>query len=68
MATGRYHNRLRLLASCRNAVYGKKAVRLTFSDNGLAPKTIAAMAYQTDTWAATFICWEECPSAHQTSG
>jgi hypothetical protein len=25
------------------------------------------MAYQTDTWAATLICCEECPSAHQTS-
>jgi hypothetical protein len=53
------------LASCRNAMYSRKAVRLTFSDIGFAPNTMAAMAYQTDTCAATLICCDEWPKAHQ---
>ena len=30
------------------------------------PKTMAAIAYHTDTCAATLICCEECPNAHHT--
>ncbi len=41
-------------------------MRLTFSDMGLAPNTMAAIAYQTETCAATLICCEECPNAHHT--
>ena len=46
-------------------MYIRNAIRLIFSDSGFAPKTIAAMAYQTATWAATLICCDECPIAHQ---
>jgi len=41
-------------------------VRDTFSDIGLAPNTIAAIAYHTDTCAATLICCELWPKAHHT--
>jgi len=40
-------------------------MRLTFSDIGLAPKTMAAIAYHTATCAETLICCEGCPSPHQ---
>ncbi|MNC87490.1 hypothetical protein D3C83_32190 [compost metagenome] len=40
-------------------------MRLTFSDIGLAPNTIAAIAYQTATCALTLTCCEEWPKAHQ---
>src|SRR5690606_628884 len=46
-------------------MYSRKAPRLTRSDMGLAPKAIAATAYQIEMWAATLICWDEWPSAHQ---
>ena len=42
-------------------------MRLTFSDSGLAPSTIAAIAYQTATWAETLICCDECPMPHHTT-
>ncbi len=48
-------------------MYIRKAPRLTFSDSGLAPSTMAAIAYQTATWAATLICCEEWPMPHQIS-
>ncbi len=48
-------------------MYIRNAMRLTFSDSGLAPSTMAAMQYQTATWADTLICCEECPMAHQTT-
>ena len=48
-------------------MYIRNAVRLTFSDSGLTPSVSAAIAYQTATWAATLICWDECPMPHQTS-
>ena len=48
-------------------MYIRNAVRLTFSDNGLAPTTRAAIAYQIATWAETLICWDECPMPHQTN-
>ena len=41
-------------------------MRDTFSDIGLAPNTTPAIAYQTETWAATLICCELWPNAHQT--
>jgi len=37
----------------------QKAVRLTFSEIGFAPSTIAPIAYQTATCAETLICWDE---------
>ncbi len=40
----------------------------TRSDIGLAPNTIAAIAYQTATCAATLICCDEWPNAHQIVG
>src|SRR5688572_32414849 len=46
-------------------MYSRKAVRLTFSDSGLAPNTIAATAYHTATCALTLTCCEEWPKAHQ---
>ena len=45
----------------------KKAVRLTFSLNGLAPTRSAAVRYQSDTCAETLICCEEWPIAHHTT-
>src|SRR5690606_40330944 len=54
-------------ASCRNRMYMKKAVRLTFSERGLAPTTMAPIAYQIETWAETLICWLEWPMPHQTT-
>src|SRR3990167_2213108 len=53
------------LASCRNRMYSRKAPRLTRSDIGLAPKAIAATAYQIEMCAATLICCDEWPKAHQ---
>ena len=46
-------------------MYSRKAPRLTRSDIGLAPKAIAAIAYQIEMCAATLICCDECPNAHQ---
>ena len=47
-------------------MYIRNAMRLTFSDSGLAPKTIAAIAYQTATRARlTLICCDEWPMPHQ---
>ncbi len=46
-------------------MYMRNAMRLTFSDSGLAPKVIAAMAYQIATCADTLICCDEWPMAHQ---
>ena len=40
-------------------------MRLTFSDMGFAPNTIAPTAYQTAMCAATLICCDECPMPHQ---
>src|SRR5690242_3267520 len=48
-------------------MYIRKAVRLTFSLNGLAPTRSAAIRYQSETCADTLICWEECPIAHHTT-
>ena len=48
-------------------MYIRNAMRLTFSEIGLAPSTMAPMAYQTATCAETLICCEECPMPHQTS-
>ncbi len=42
-------------------------MRLTFSEIGLAPSTIAPIAYQTETCAETLICCDEWPMPHQTS-
>jgi hypothetical protein len=46
-------------------MYSRKAPRLTRSDMGLAPKAMAATAYQIEMWAATLICCDEWPKAHQ---
>ncbi len=46
-------------------MYIRNAMRLTFSESGLAPNTIAAIAYQTATCADTLICCDECPMPHQ---
>ena len=40
-------------------------MRETFSDSGLAPNTMAATAYHTAMCAATLICCDEWPMAHQ---
>ena len=40
-------------------MYIRKAARLTFSEIGFAPSTIAPMAYHTATCAETLICCEE---------
>jgi hypothetical protein len=34
-------------------------------DMGLAPKAMAATRYQIEMWAATLICCDEWPKAHQ---
>src|SRR5581483_3877537 len=47
-------------------MYSRNAPRLTRSDIGFAPNTIAAIRYHTATCAATLICCDECPNAHQT--
>ena len=41
-------------------------MRLTFSLTTTPPTVRPASRYQTETWAATLICWDECPSPHQT--
>ena len=48
-------------------MYMRKAMRLTFSEIGLAPSTIAPIAYHTATCAETLICCEEWPMPHHTS-
>jgi len=47
------------LASCRKKMYSRNAVRLTFSEIGFAPSTMAAIAYHIATWAETLICCDE---------
>ncbi len=48
-------------------MYMRNAVRLTFSESGLAPTSSAAIMYQIATWAETLICCEEWPMPHHTT-
>src|SRR5690606_33457716 len=49
-----------------NSTYNTKAVRLIFSLRTTPPTVSAASMYQRETIAATLICCELWPSAHQT--